>query len=36
MLGENTGFMDKLAVHSREGAGTLVLLTKYIGCEEKK
>ena len=29
-------FMDKLAVHSREGMGTLVLLTKYIGREEKK
>ena len=24
-------FMDKLAVHSRAGRGTLVLLTKYIG-----
>ena len=29
-------FMDRLSVHSREGVGTLVLLTKYIGCEEKK
>ena len=29
-------FMDKLSVHSREGVGTLVLLTKYIGREEKE
>lgn len=29
-------FMDKLSVHSRAGAGTLVLLTKYIGREAEK
>ena len=28
-------FMDKLSVHSREGVGTLVLLTKYIGRGER-